>query len=81
MGGKMKTKPEYVEGPEAAERFNAAMRKVLSVSPDELRRRVEAERQQAAMNPHKRGSKPGVLNHVPRSSKPKTGALGHVAES
>lgn len=68
----MKIKPEYVEGPQAAERFKAAMRKVLSVSPEELRRRVEAERQQAALNPRKRGSKPGVLNHVPKSTKRKS---------
>lgn len=54
----MKPKPEYVEGPEAWTRFNSAMGKVLAVSHDELKRRVEAEKKRAALNPRKRGPKP-----------------------
>jgi hypothetical protein len=54
----MKAKPEYVEGPEAFVRFDGAMRKVLSVPHAELQRRIEAERQKAALNPRKRGPKP-----------------------
>jgi len=65
----MKEKPEYVEGLEAFARFDNAMKKVLSVSHDELKRRIEAERRKSAGNPHKRGPKP------------KNGASGHVAES
>ena len=55
----MKAKqPEYVEGPEAWAQFNGAMRKVLSVSHEELNRRIEAERKKAALNPKRRGPKP-----------------------
>jgi len=50
--------PEYVEGPEAWERFTAGMRKALSVPHSEIQRRVEAHRRAAAQNPHKRGPKP-----------------------
>jgi hypothetical protein len=44
----MKAKPEYVEGPEAAGRFDALVRRVLSVPHQEIMRR----------NPHRRGPKP-----------------------
>jgi hypothetical protein len=54
----MKAKPEYLEGPEAFARFDGAMKKALSVSHDELKRRIEAERRKAALNPRKRGPKP-----------------------
>jgi hypothetical protein len=54
----MKAKQEYVEGAEAWTRFESAMRKVLSVPHDELKRRIEAERAKAALNPNKRGPKP-----------------------
>jgi hypothetical protein len=53
----MKAKPEYEEGPEAWQRFDGAMRKVLTVSHIEIQRRIEAERQKAALNPRKRGPK------------------------
>jgi hypothetical protein len=53
----MKRTPEYIEGTEAWERFQAGMKTVLSVSHDEIQRRLEAERQKAALNPNKRGPK------------------------
>ncbi len=62
----MKSKPEYVEGTEAFTRFRGAMQKVLTVSADEITRRIEVERKTNAANPVKRGSKPGVLNHEPK---------------
>lgn len=54
----MKREPEYVEGPEAQQRFEKAMRKVLSVPHSEIQRRIEAERKASAANPRKRGPKP-----------------------
>jgi hypothetical protein len=51
----MKAKPEYVEGPEAAKRFHAAMRKVIVVPHAEIQRRVEAENKERAEHPRKRG--------------------------
>ncbi|HWB87223.1 MAG TPA: hypothetical protein VG675_23975 [Bryobacteraceae bacterium] len=53
----MKPKPEYVEGPEAWTRFQAAMRKVLAVPHEEIQRRIEEHRKEAERNPHKRGPK------------------------
>lgn len=67
----MKAKPEMIEGTEAWHRFESAMKRVLTVPRSELQRRIEAENEQAAKNPVKRGSKPGVLNHVPARRKPK----------
>jgi hypothetical protein len=56
--GSVKAKPEYVEGPEAWKRFDAAMHKVLSVPHDELQRRIALEREASLRNPHRRGPKP-----------------------
>jgi hypothetical protein len=53
----MKAKPEYVEGVEAWTRFEGLMRKVIAVPHAEIQRRIEAEREKSAMNPHKRGPK------------------------
>jgi len=50
--------PEHFEGPEAFTRFQATMKKVLTVSPAELKRRIEAERAISALNPNRRGPKP-----------------------
>jgi len=54
----MKRTPEYTEGPEAWTRFDAAMKGVMAVSHTEIQRRIEAERQKAALNPNRRGPKP-----------------------
>jgi hypothetical protein len=35
-------KAVYEEGPQAAQNFDAAMRKIVRVSPEEIRRRIEA---------------------------------------
>jgi hypothetical protein len=48
---------DYVEGPEAAWRFNYAIGRVLSVSKEELERR-EAEYQEARKGKPRRGPKP-----------------------
>lgn len=53
----MKGKSEYVEGPEAWDRFSGAMRKAVSVSHEEMQRRIAAEKERAAGRP-KRGPKP-----------------------
>ncbi len=54
----MKRAPEYIEGPEAFTRFRSAMQKVLTVSHEEITRRIEAERRASAVNPKRRGPKP-----------------------
>jgi AT hook motif len=51
----MKPTPKYIEGPEAAERFHSAMRKALTVSHDEIKRRVDADNR---AHPRKRGRPP-----------------------
>lgn len=54
----VKPKPEYIEGPEAAGRFQKAMKGILAVPHAEIQKRIEEHRQEAAHNPHKRGPKP-----------------------
>jgi hypothetical protein len=54
----MRREPEYVEGPEAWQRFHGAMKKVISVPHSEIKRRIEEHRALAAKNPNKRGPKP-----------------------
>jgi len=63
----VKRSPEYIEGPEAWARFSGAMKKVLTVSHDEIVRRIEAERAASALNPNRRGpkSKRKRDDHVP----------------
>jgi hypothetical protein len=50
-------KPEYIEGPEAWNRFQGAMKKVLAVPHAEIQRRIAEQRAQADKNPNKRGPK------------------------
>ena len=51
---------EYVEGPEAWKRFEALMKKIITVPHSEIVRREEEYKKQAALNPRKRGPKPKV---------------------
>jgi hypothetical protein len=54
----MKSKAEYVEGPEAWARFQNAMKKVIAVPHAEIQRRIEEHREESAKNPNRRGPKP-----------------------
>jgi hypothetical protein len=56
----MKPKSDTIEGPEAAARFGALVRKVLSVSHEEIMRREEEYKKQSALNPKRRGPKPKI---------------------
>jgi hypothetical protein len=50
--------PEYVEGTEAFTRFRNAMKNVLAVPHDEIKRRIEQQRKESAKNPNRPGRKP-----------------------
>lgn len=50
--------PEYIEGPEAFKRFDAAMGALLSVPHSEIMKREQEYKKKAALNPRKRGPKP-----------------------
>src|SRR5207244_2381274 len=52
-----KAKAEFVEGPQAWERFNNAMKTVLAVPHSEIQRRIEEHRKEAEKNPNRRGPK------------------------
>lgn len=54
----MKAQPEYVEGTEAWDRFNNAMKSVIAVPHAEIQRRIAEHKKEAARNPHRRGPKP-----------------------
>ena len=62
--GRMSTKLEPVEGPEAVMRFDALVRKVLSVPHEEILKREAEYKRQSAMNPNRRGPKPRVKPSV-----------------
>lgn len=51
-------KSKSIEGPEARKRFDALVRKVLSVPHEEIMRREAEYKRQSALNPHRRGPKP-----------------------
>jgi len=56
---RLKTEPEYMEGQEASTRFDALVRKVLSVSHEEiLRREAEYQKTRPGLAGAKRGRKP-----------------------
>lgn len=48
---------EMIEGPEAYQRFTAAMRAVLTVKRETVQRQIEEHRKAAAENPNRRGPK------------------------
>ena len=50
-------KPDLPTGP-GMDRFNATMDKILTVSHEEMQRRLAAYKEQSDKNPHKRGPKP-----------------------
>jgi hypothetical protein len=54
----MKQNPEYIEGPQASERFIGAMKRILSVPREEIQRREADYQKQSALNPNRRGPKP-----------------------
>lgn len=49
--------PDMVEGPEAFRRFRDATKAILAVPHSEIKKRMEAHREEAAKNPKKRGPK------------------------
>ncbi len=51
-------KPEYIEGPEAWERFQKAMSAIVQVPHATIQQRIEEHRREVARNPNKRGPKP-----------------------
>jgi hypothetical protein len=53
----MKKEPEMIEGTEAFENFKNVMKQVLSVPHDEVQKRIEEHRKEAAANPNRRGPK------------------------
>jgi hypothetical protein len=48
--------------------FDRTMGQLLSVSHDELKRRMDAYKTQAAKNPNKRGPKPKIKNRKRRAT-------------
>ena len=54
----MRPHTEMVEGPEAFQRFEGAMKKVLSVPHSVIQQRIEEQRGESARNPNRRGPKP-----------------------
>jgi hypothetical protein len=58
---------ESTEGPQAASRFDALVRKVLSVPHAEIMRREAEYKRQSLANPNRRGPKPKLK---PASSLP-----------
>ena len=51
---------EMDEGPQAFERFQSAVKHVLTVPHDEIQRRIAEQRKLSAQNPNRRGPKPKV---------------------
>jgi hypothetical protein len=57
--------PEHTEVSEAHQRFDALVRKVLSVPHEEIVRREAEYKRQSALNPNRRGPKPKIVKKVP----------------
>ncbi|HET8550716.1 MAG TPA: hypothetical protein VFL57_22065 [Bryobacteraceae bacterium] len=55
---KPRTEPEMIEGSEAFTRFDNAMKAIIAVPHEEIQRRIEAHRREAAKIPNRRGPKP-----------------------
>lgn len=52
--------PECHEGPQAFQRFDTAVRQILSIPHSTLVRRERAYKKKVAANPNRRGPKPKV---------------------
>lgn len=57
MGAQMTRKPEMIEGPEAFKRFRDATKAILAVPHSEIKKRIDAHREESAKNPNRRGPK------------------------
>jgi hypothetical protein len=68
----MKRSAAMIEGPKAFENFRMAMKQALSVSHEEIQRRIEQERKKSALNPNRRGpkGKSAKTSASSRASKP-----------
>lgn len=53
----MTKKREMIEGPEAFRRFRDMTKAILAVPHSEIKKRMDAYREEAAKNPRKRGPK------------------------
>jgi len=62
----------YEEGPKAVKNFDGAMRKILAVSPQEIKQRIEAEQDKKSRNESIKSIQRRVARHlasrVPASS-------------
>jgi hypothetical protein len=68
----MNGKQPDIDGTEAAARFDALVRKVLSVPHEEIMRREVEYKRQSAMNPNRRGPKRKVKNVVSANERNKS---------
>lgn len=64
--GLMRPTSEYIGGPEASARFDALVRKVLSVPHEEILRREADYKRQLLANPNRRGPKPNDKKQTTR---------------
>jgi hypothetical protein len=53
----MTGKQEMIEGPEAWDRFQNAMKRIVQTPHRVIQARIEEHKREAAKNPHKRGPK------------------------